>query len=335
MIIIRADANEIIGTGHVMRCLSVADAFLSIGEKVLFITADHSSDRLIEGRGYESVCLESNWAQMDDEIDTLKVLIASKKADLMLTDSYYVTPDYFRNLTDHVKQAYFDDMNTDKWDVDYLINYNVFAESMDYSYYSGKNTHLLLGPVFAPLRKEFIEIPPHVTYDRITDVMVSAGGADPEMITERIMEKVCPEWPDVKFHFVVGALNPRINNIRKNAGGNVVLHVNEQRMSELMKKCDIAISAAGSTLYELCSCGVPTITYTLADNQLIAAEHFDKQGIMLNAGDCRSDDSFVDSVLCCLDILTDKEKRREYSYKMQSLVDGNGAERLARRLIGK
>lgn len=71
-----------------------------------------------------------------------------------------------------------------------------------------------------------------------------------------------------------------------------------------MQKCDIAISAAGSTLYELCATGIPAITYTLADNQLIAAEQFDKQGIMLSAGDCRDDEGFIVRLEKLLDKLT-------------------------------
>ena len=99
-------------------------------------------------------------------------------------------------------------------------------------------------------------------------------------------------------------MNPRIDIIRGKILGNAVLHINEHNMSALMQKCDIAISAAGSTLYELCATGIPAITYTLADNQLIAAEQFDKQGIMLSAGDCRDDEGFIVRLEKLLDKLT-------------------------------
>ena len=166
--------------------------------------------------------------------------------------------------------------------------------------------------------------------------MVSAGGADPERITERIMTDICPEMRDIVFHFIVGALNPRLNDIKALSEGkdNIVFHINEKNMSGLMENCDIAISAAGSTLYELCATGLPTITYTLADNQLVAAEQFDKRGIMLSAGDCRGDDGFIDRVKMYIEKLNDSiELRRELSGKMQQLVDGNGAARIIEALL--
>ncbi len=116
---------------------------------------------------------------------------------------------------------------------------------------------------------------------------------------------------------------------------NIVLHINEQNMSGLMQKCDVAISAAGSTLYELCACGTPTITYTLADNQLIAAEEFQNRGLMVNAGDCRNNDIFIDKIVEILrDLIDDKYKRQQMSFCMQLLIDGRGAQRLVDELLG-
>ena len=336
MIAIRADANEQIGTGHVMRCLSVADALLSFGEKVLFITADHRGDELIISRGFETVCLDSDWTKMDDELEALKELINESHPTKLLVDSYYVTESYFKAMSPIIDIAYFDDMNACRWDVGHLINYNIFANSLDYSEYSETNTEMLLGPTYAPLRKEFKCVTPHLISEQITDVLVSAGGADPAGITELLMERVCSKMPHINFHFVVGALNPRIDSIKQLETENVLLHINETHISQLMRKCDVAISAAGTTLYELCACGIPTITFTLADNQLIAASEFEKQEVMINSGDSRDNPIFPERVTACLkELAEDMHKRREYSEKMQNLVDGHGAETIARRLLKK
>ena len=72
--------------------------------------------------------------------------------------------------------------------------------------------------------------------------MISAGGADPGGITEKLMIGVCSKMPAVEFHFVVGALNPRIEKIEALAKDNITLHINEQNMSGLMQKCDVYIS---------------------------------------------------------------------------------------------
>lgn len=316
-----------------MRCLSVACAFVDKGEKVLFVTADHRGDQLINQQGFDTICLDSEWTDMESE--SVDNVVREYKPNLVLFDSYYVTKHYLDSLRNIVRTAYFDDLNMKRWNVDYLINYNIFAEVFDYTRYSGTTTKLLLTPRYAPLREEFQNCPKH-KIATVSDIMVSAGGADPEHITERIMSGICPEMREIKFHFIVGALNPRLNDIMTLAEGkeNIVLHINEQHMSDLMKNCDVAISAAGTTLYELCATGIPTITYTLADNQLVAAEQFDKQEIMLSAGDCCGDDGFVDRVKMNLEKLTgDIELRRRLSEKMQQLVDGNGAERIVEALL--
>ena len=331
MILIRADANEIIGTGHVMRCLSIARVFADKGKEVMLVTADHKGDSLIRSRGFDVLCLESEYNDMDSE-DIVPV-IGEYKPELLIIDSYFVTKDYFNKVHSLCRVAYIDDINEEIWDIDFLIDYNIFGTVIDYSGYENSGTSLLLGPEFAPLRSEFKNVPKHIIKP-VMDVMVSAGGSDPEQITEKIMEGICSEWKDICFHFVVGALNPRLDKIKSLLTTNMVLHINEQDMSGLMQKCDMAISAAGSTLYELCACGTPTITYTLADNQLLAAEEFERQGLMINAGDCRNNLKFLENIRNSLDYYANNiEKRTLLSSKTQLLVDGYGAERIVDRLI--
>ena len=325
MIIIRADANEHIGTGHVMRCLSVAQAFVDKGEKVLFVTADHRGDRLIKQQGFDVACLNTEWTNMESE--ELDKFVKECKPNLLLIDSYYVTEQYLDRLRNVVTTAYFDDLNEKYWNVDYLINYNIYAGVFDYSRYHDANTELLLNPRYAPLREEFKNCPKH-EIKRVSDILISAGGGDPEHVFEKIMSGICLDMKEIVFHFIVGALNPRLDDIKVLAKDkkNIVLHINEKHMSDLMRNCDIAVSAAGTTLYELCATGIPTITYTLANNQLVAAEQFGKQGIMLSSGDCREDEGFIGRVKTNIEKLTgDIELRRGLSIKMQHLVDGNGA----------
>lgn len=336
MILIRADANEKIGTGHVMRCLSIARAFAHLDQKVIFITADHRGDTLIQQNGFETICLDTDWTHMDYEVDGLLKIINNTSPDILLVDSYFVTMNYFSALAGKVKVAYIDDMNYAQWNVDVIINYNIFSQIYDYSWYEENKIKLILGPKYAPLRDEFQDKKAHKIDDIVSSVMVSAGGTDPERIIERIMIEICPILPEIKFHFIVGALNPRINSIKETAhkNSNVVLHVNEQNMAELMEECDIAISAAGTTLYELCACGIPTITYILADNQIVAAEQFHKQGVMLNAGDCRDNIDFIDMLAYQLkELCIDKITRKRLSTTMQLLVDGLGAERIVESLL--
>jgi UDP-2,4-diacetamido-2,4,6-trideoxy-beta-L-altropyranose hydrolase len=326
LILIRADANEIIGTGHVMRCLSIARAFAMSGHDVLFVTADHMGDGLINSAGFKTVCLDSAWTEMDKE--PIKEIIDMHPSSLLIVDSYHVTEDYFRRLSNNIRLAYIDDMNSGVWDVDYLINYNIYGSTLDYSSYKTKRTTLLLGPDYAPLRQEFQDVPEHAI-KQVTNVLISAGGSDPENITEKIMANICPQMSNVKFHIIVGALNPWLNRIKSMAKRNTIIHINEKHMANMMQKCDIAISAAGFTLYELCACGIPTITYTLADNQMFAIKDFKKKDIMISTGDCRDNPEFINQLANDLeDLCNDYQLRKEISLRMQKLVDGNGAHRI-------
>lgn len=333
MILIRVDANEQIGTGHVMRCLTVANEFANKGERVIFVSADHSIDVLIRPNGFDCICLNSDYSNLETE-DVARI-VRDYNPSLMIIDSYYVTNDYLSNLSNMVRTVYFDDFNSNCWNVNYLINYNVYAEKLDYSSYGAMDTRLLLSPLYAPLRNEFKKCRKHEIKE-VTDVLVSAGGSDPQCVTEKIMHSICTQRSNIKFHFVVGALNPRLSSIRNMADRieNVVLHVNEKHMSDLMSKCDIAISAAGMTLYELCAAGLPTVTYTLADNQMAAAEQFKEQGLMLCAGDCRSDGGFIGKAEKCMNkLIDDIDLRKNLSTKMQMLVDGKGGERIVEALL--
>lgn len=333
MILIRSDANEHIGTGHIMRCLTIARVFVAKRETLRFVTADHSVDALIHRVGFESICLNSRWEDLSGE--DIGGIVREYRPKLVLVDSYFVTPTYFDRLAAEARVAYMDDLNDNCWNVDCLINYNIFAPSLDYSACEKTRTKLMLGPAYAPLRNEFRGMGER-RIKPVSDIFVSAGGADPACITESIIDRICPGFPNVVFHIVVGALNPRIDNISSMSKhhDNVRLHIREQHMSELMRCCDMAISAAGSTLYELCACGTPTITYTMADNQLLAEREFCKQGIMLSAGDLRGDDGFVGRLEEQIQKMKgDETLRRRLSLSMQSMVDGYGAERIAEGLL--
>ncbi len=334
-IFIRADANRTIGTGHVMRCISVAKALRECKCEVTFVTADHEGDALIEQNSMQVVCINSDWSDLEKEINQFIRLINDEKPNLLIVDSYYVTQRYFDEISGVVPVVYIDDQNICKWNVDFLINYNIFSSVFDYSAYDYDHTKLLLGCGYAPLREEFRNIPERDFNDMSFNVMVSAGGSDPDRVTERIIERICPLFGDMTFHFIVGALNPRIKEIRLLAGENVILHINEKHMSELMQKCDVAIAAAGSTLYELCACGTPTIIYSLADNQLPAVEEFTRQGIMISVGDSRTNENFVEDIADKLRSLKeDKGIRIRLSRQMKSIVDGKGALRIAEDLLG-
>ena len=110
MVIIRADGNGMIGMGHVMRCLSIADALRKQLEDVLFVTACQECVSVIQAKGYEVVYFNNDYRCMEEEIVPFQTLILDKQADIVLVDSYQVTGPYMKALSEVVTLAYMDDM---------------------------------------------------------------------------------------------------------------------------------------------------------------------------------------------------------------------------------
>jgi len=340
MIGIRADANGIIASGHIMRCVAIAEQIENSGEAVIFITADHFSDALLDEKGYNHSCLECDWQEKDLELSMLSEFIQERNLTLLLVDSYQVTKNYLETLHKLVKIAYIDDLYQFEYSVDLLINYSIEANE---SAYWGDNEHskqLLLGPKYTPLRKEFqnnkIEI-----NQQVKNVMITTGGSDNYNIALRLIQRVTKKnsFDDICFHVIIGGFFDREDvaalEILCSNYKNIVLHKKVKNMAEIMLQCDIAVSAGGTTLAELCSCGIPTICFAIASNQLSGIDSYGKYGIMSSMGDIRENiDAGAYNIINQIDLLkSDPHIRIQYSQKAKELIDGGGAGRIAERLL--
>lgn len=329
MIYIRADGNTEIGTGHIMRCLSITEMVLEMGGSCTFIVADREMVSLLATKEIPYICLGSVWNDLDRETDQMERLIREMNIRSLLVDSYFVTADYLSRLNRLTRVLYMDDLNAFEYPCSALVNYNIYADPQNYVYCS----KVFMGSQYAPVRKEFRNLPKPRIREKMQDVLITVGGSDAYNVAGQMIKilKQHDQLDDVKFHVVAGRLNRNIEELeelaKQNAG--IVIYKNVQQMSELMLACDAAISAGGSTLYELCACGTPTVCFAWADNQLEAIQAFEAQGIMLNAGDIRRQNGFFEGVIHHLDSLADCGIRQGLSNKMRSIVDGRGAERLA------
>ncbi len=337
MILIRADGNETIGTGHVMRCLSVADALAEIGTDIRFLLADETMLPAIRQRGFAARVLDSDYRNMPDELDALIPYINECRPSRIIIDSYFVTPGYLNALNQLVSAVYMDDLASFAYPVDLLVNYNIYGQAIDYAamYQSAgiKLPGLLLGPCFAPLRKMFQDIPRRKQREIVTDILVSTGGSDPAHMALRLLHEIEKNGHDIIWHFLVGALNPdrpEILDLAKHMG-HIVIHENVSDMKSLISGCDIAISAAGSTMYEIAACGTPMITYVLADNQIPGAEAFQEQGMAVFCGDMRKESAGI-IMEAAEQFSHDCPRRSDMGRKMQIRVDGRGAHRIAEKI---
>ena len=189
----------------------------------------------------------------------------------------------------------------------------------------------------------------------VVNILFSTGGSDELHLTLSILNHLCASDASNSsesgkiYHFLLGTMNTDKDQIRLIAQDRdfIVLHENVRDMKSLITAMDVCISAAGSTLYEICACGVPLITYSLADNQVLGAEAFSSLGLAVNVGDLRNPDtidpssvmsgeldgSAVERILTAInDLSLDYRKRCETGERMQSLIDGCGADRMAGKL---
>jgi UDP-2,4-diacetamido-2,4,6-trideoxy-beta-L-altropyranose hydrolase len=299
--------------------------------------ADESVRNLVEKRGFQTIILHTDFREMENELEKMIPMIQSIDTEWIFVDSYYVSRAYFECLRECCKVAYMDDLAMFAYPVDGLINYNVYAPDIGYKeLYQKENVNFpktILGINYAPLRDEFRNVPFREQNIQCKKVLLSTGGADPIHLVLDFVNYIIAELAEDKFefHVILGAINPDKDKINQLASqcDSLIIHQNVENMVELMTSCDIAVSAAGSTLYELCACGIPTITYVLADNQISGAEAFQERNLMVNLGDARESEHLPELIyraICELD--KNFEKRKSLSQRMHNLVDGLGAERM-------
>lgn len=346
MIIFRADGNSKIGSGHVMRCLSIARE-ASKTDDVIFLAADQNFKSTIKGAGVPFYSLDTRYDHLDDELPKITRELAERKPSAIFIDSYFVTEQYLSEVKKACNEIrcrliYIDDLISFPYACDYLINYNIFGPDKREDYkqlYAGKKLpRLLLGPKYVPLREEFANLPSRIVKNQVENIFISTGGADPEHIAVRLIKEIIYTNLPYRFHFVIGTKNNDFEKIKKILDHakttNIVLHRNVKKMAALMSACDIAISAAGSTLYELCVTQTPTLTYVLADNQISGAEGFEKYSIGIYLGDYRYKKNFTVALLYELNALAnDVNQRKKLASNMKKIVDGNGTTRILREII--
>ena len=373
MVVIRADANSKIGMGHVMRCLSVADALLKRGEEVLFVTADDTPVPLLTKKGIPYRVLHTDYADMEAELPGLLCILqeltqraelpeevlsrmSSQRKDIaILVDSYYVTEKYLAALKKRITTIYMDDIYAFSYPVDMLINYNIYGEEMGYEKDAAfADTKLLLGANYVPLREEFSagagyvqsrkELSlgaANVTLAEEGGILITTGGSDSfNLAGQLLMEAMKYDaLKEKEYHVVSGSLNPHIGELQALAEkhGNIHIHCNVTNMAELMAESEVALSAGGSTLYELCAMGVPVIAFSFAENQERLVQTFVKRGIAQYGGNYRTDgNKMIQNTIAGLQKLCgDEALKTEYRRKALQLVDGRGAERIAEALLSE
>ncbi len=338
VIYIRADANPNVGMGHIMRCLSIADSLKVRGADIIFVLADKGGQSLIKDRGYNVRILDTPHDRMEVEEQVWE----PEEGSIVIADSYFVSDRYLTYIKDKAgkkgKVVYMDDLGKHAFPTDILVNYNIYAEDLDYKGLYEKSgvdvPQLVLGTGYIPIREEFKGIPKKEQPKDVRDILVSTGGADINHVAYGIVKHLKTVNSKYRYHILVGGMNPDKESIREMADERILIHENVTDMKSLIMSCDMAISASGSTVYEISACGVPLVTYVMADNQIQGAAKLEKEGLALNLGDIRERQApEIDLIEAAEELAKDHAKRCEIGEGMQRMVDGQGADRIAEIIL--
>ena len=302
-VIFRVDASLQMGTGHVMRCLTLAQVLKENGADAEFICRKHEGSLVgkIRSSGFIVHELEvfeeievadklahSHWlgaTQQQDANDCIDIFKA-KKVDWLIVDHYSLDEQWQKRLRPYCeKLMVIDDLADRKHQCDILLDQNYGRSPKDYEAFVSESTKLLMGAQYSLLRPEFEQWRQY-SLDRrkeanFKSLLLNMGGTDPDNITEKVVERLrTANLPkDIVITIVMGKTAPHLQSVKSCASKlpyRSEVKVDVDNMAEVMANSDIAIGASGSTTWERCCLGVPTIQLITAYNQKFVAQQLDK-----------------------------------------------------------
>ncbi len=331
-LILRADSFTGLGTGHVMRCLSLGQAFRDIGGDVLFITYCESKDLLnrLKQEGFE-VLSSSHPHPHKASLDLTKDVLKSNTGAWVVVDGVHFDIDYHLFIKQRKgRLLIIDDMARLKsYCGDIILNQNLHAFDLEYNH--DRKTTLLSGPKYAILRREFTdlqsypkEIPP-----RARKILITLGGMDDKNRTQKVLASLV-DISDIEIDVVIGSAFKHLKSIKDyiDASGmkaSIVKNVTE--MSKLMASADLAISSGGTTVWELAFMGAPAIIGEIAEIEEYLVRGLKKRGLFECIGpfDSISTKELSEVVL---NLINDIKARSSMSVTGQRVVDGGGCKRV-------
>jgi len=338
-LVIRADADETIGTGHVMRCLALAQEWLGNGGRVVFvgrITAEGIKKRIFE-EGCELVALQHSYPDPED-LATMKELLAQKRVPppWVTVDGYHFDTGYVAALQKAgTRVLQLDDYcHQREYRPDILLNHNPGGRRIDYSL--PPTALCLRGSRYFLLRSEFVSprqqpepLPAPATARRI---LVTMGGSAPEQVFNTVLDALARAGvPEMEVVVVAGRDDEKLPARLGRTSLNCQVHGAVREMTPLMRWADMAVCAGGVTSLELAALGVPVIIVSLAENQTAVAAALDRAGAGLYCGPL--DRLTVAGLAAAVrELILDGKRREEMAANGQALVDGQGAARVVKRM---
>lgn len=314
------------GHGHITRCLSLYQAFEERNIfPTIYLNGDKHAQSLLINCQYEMIDWLNHPTSLFKEINN---------SDILIIDSYLAGKEYYNNF---IKLAYLSLFIDDNLRIDYpdgiIVNGTINAESFPYQ----KNTNqFLLGAQYIPLRKEFWDIPTRKINRDISSILITFGGQDIRNLTPLILNSLNENFPDANKNIIIGSGFKCVGQIEKikNSKTNLYYSPTAEKIKELMLSSDVAITAAGQTLYELAVTGTPTIAIAVAENQSNNIREWKQKGFLLNVI-LYNDKFFLRKINEDLKKLENASLRKKLSKIGKANVDGQGSRRIINYLIDK
>ena len=292
-IVFRVDSSAQMGTGHLMRCLTLADELQKQNHKITFICRElkgnlidlikHNALVLPMINDFQVDDLYLNWLGTTQEQDAQQTIQAmSENTDYLIVDSYALDITWHRQLRGCAKKIMvIDDLANRQFDCDILLNQNLGSKKEDYQNKIPQSCKLLLGCNYALLRPEFSKLRKQALEKRkktkkIKNIFISMGGSDNKNIAYEALQQL-----DDKFNVVVvlGDSSPHNAMIKSyTKDKNIEVIINANNMAELMLNADLAIGAGGATTWERCCLGLPSLVFVTAKNQEKTSIYLDNIG---------------------------------------------------------
>ncbi len=356
----RVDASLDIGTGHVMRCLTLADALAASGAECRFICREHPGHLIeyIRNKGYVVHALparaglltrtdetmqppHAHWLGCNWETDAAqtKAALIHEQPDWLVLDHYALDARWENALQGcYRKLMVIDDLADRPHACDQLLDQNLGREPGDYQALVPKHCRCLIGPQYALLRTEFAALRACSLQRRQTPklkrLLITMGGVDQPNATSKVLEALnaCPLPSDCQITVVMGARAPWLNQVRSLAATMpwpTEVRVNISDMAQIMADSDLAIGAAGSTSWERCCIGLPTLLVMLADNQKEGALALQQRGAVRLIGE---PDAIPHELTSIFPMLMEERSLADMSHAASAVTDGRGAFRVLERM---
>ena len=351
LIIIRTDASQKIGSGHVMRCLTLAEALRDSGVTIEFITRDHPGNlnKYIIDKGFkanllpdwkisksqESLAGYEQWLGVPQEVDAAQTIeaVEGKDSDWMIIDHYALDHEWEKRLRPHTEKIMvIDDLANRSHDCDLLLDQNYIHDQHRYDELLFPNTLRLLGPSYALLRKDFAKCNNGSVQNKhqINRIFVFFGVSDLDNLTSTAIKALKhPNLRHLLVDVVVGLTNPHILEIKKQVEEHphAQLHIQIENIAELMANADIALGAGGPTTWERMALGLPSIVVTIAENQIASTSDLEQDGYLqwLGNGDQVDEHDIYGAILRAIE---NPHQLQEQARRGQQLVDCRGSARV-------